>query len=133
MTFTRPWTSATRQREVAALCEDLVPVFRKRGADETASYLRERAALLGNEPTDDAARRAFVQLFELASAGRGGPSDEPVMNDDRSIDWEASAAMVRAMDSLGEATASTYRRSRSSRWVDQKGSGSPPRRRCRRC
>lgn len=108
---------------MAAICADLVPVFRKRGADDTASYLEERAALLSVEPTGDAARLAFVQLFELAAAGRGGPSDEPVMNDDRSIDWETAAAMVRATEALGEATASTYRRSRSLRWVHHKGSG----------
>ncbi|WP_146244278.1 hypothetical protein [Curtobacterium sp. MCBD17_032] len=98
-------------------------MFQENGANETASYLRERAALLGDAPTGDAARLAFVELFELASAGRAGPSDEPVMNDDRSIDWGASATLIRLMNALGEATASTYRRSRFLRWVNQKGGG----------
>ncbi|WP_146240590.1 hypothetical protein [Curtobacterium sp. MCPF17_011] len=98
-------------------------MFWKNGADETASYLRERAALLGDAPAGDAARLAFVELFELASAGRAGPSDEPVTNGDRSIDWDTSARLVGMMNALGEATAGGSRRSRSLRWVNQKGGG----------
>ena len=113
--FGKPWSDRDRWRRVAEACEALAPVFDRKATPSTVRFLRESALALRGDASDEQARRVMVRLFEFVSAGRGGPFDEPVLDDAERIDGVSSARMIDLQKELGRLTSPIFRRSRELR------------------